>query len=110
MIGKTVKLGVFKNMEPGIMNGWESVGICSTYEYKGSTYVRISEAVEVIFEPLKNDEVIQSALQALDAAELKAREELQRTLDNISNQRAQLLALTHSPATSEDGELDEPIY
>jgi len=95
-IGKTVSLAVFKNMEPGTMNGWESIGNCDMYQYKGSTYVRISEPIEVTFQPTSNDEVIQAALAALDAAELKAREELQRTLDNISNQRAQLLALTHT--------------
>lgn len=99
-VGKTIRLAVFRNMEPGCMNGWETVGDCKAYESVG-TYVRISEAVEIEFKPLQNDAVIQDALRALDAAELKAREDLQRTLDDIKNQRAQLLSLTHKPEQCE---------
>lgn len=98
-VGKALKLAVYRNMEPGTLNGFEHIGRCDLYEsdFPSNTYTRISEQAEVTFHPLKDDTVIQNALRALDAAELKARENLQRALDAISDQRAQLQALTHKP-------------
>lgn len=95
-VGKVIKMAVYRNMEQNAMNGWESVRRIDLYENMGG-YCRVSEPAEVTFQPLKDDAVIQNALHALDGAELKAREDLQRTLDRIKDQRAQLLMLTHKP-------------
>ena len=93
-IEKPLKLAIYRNIEPGSLNNWEHIGEAKTYDGIG-TYVRVSDYVEAQFAPLKDDAVIQGALRALDAAELQVREELQRKLDQINDQRNQLKAITH---------------
>lgn len=63
-----------------------------------STWVRISEPVEVSLQKLSSEEAIQNAVAALDAEERRIRLELQDKLDALKAQRAILLALTHQAA------------
>lgn len=93
-VGEQLKVAIFRCMEDGCLSGLQTIA-SEDYE-RIATYVRISEYIGIEFQPLKNDEVIRGALHALDAAEMRAREELQRALDRIKDQRAQLLQLTHS--------------
>lgn len=94
-IGKKIKVAVFRDVEPGPLFGYESIKDESLESL--SCYVRTSEYVEVTFEPVKEEIVVDHYLAALDRAEQKARLELQKKLDEIAGQRAQLLALTHKP-------------
>lgn len=65
-----------------------------------SDYVRISNPVTLTFTPIKDEAVIQNALQTLDGMEHKARMELAKTLAQINQQRSNFLALTHQPEVS----------
>lgn len=82
--------------------GWTSV-----FESSGDEpptledYVRLSEGAEVSFRPLSNDEGIREALKTLDEAERKAREELNKILMSLNDQRAALRAITYQPADSQ---------
>lgn len=63
-------------------------------------YVRISEPVAIELPAISDDSVIANAIQSLDEAERDARNELNRKLMAIREQRSQLLALTHQPEQS----------
>lgn len=60
-------------------------------------YVRISEPVEIGFEALTDDSIVQKAVAALDEAERVAINELNAKIASIRQQKASLLALTHTP-------------
>ena len=60
-----------------------------------SSYVRISEFVEVEFPPLHNDEVVQRQLDGLDRVEQALREKFQEALGGLERQRAELRAITY---------------
>lgn len=59
--------------------------------------VRISPPVEVHFDQLPHEEIVQTAVAALDAAELRVRTEMQSQIDDIRARKQQLLAITFEP-------------
>lgn len=61
-------------------------------------YVRVSPYMDVEFTALAQEGVIEKQLAQLDKAELAVREEMQRRLDQISDIRQRLLALTFQAA------------
>jgi len=66
-------------------------------ELPWTSYVRISEPVEVAFAPISNDEMIQQAVSALDTEERGVIEELNTKLASIRERKQQLLAITFQP-------------
>lgn len=94
-IGKPLKIALFRDIDPGPMNGYETFGL--QHLENGAGYVRISEYVDVTFPQLKEEIVIDKYIAALDRSERAVRLEFQRKLDDIATQRANLLALTHKP-------------
>jgi hypothetical protein len=97
VLGKTVKLAVFRNIEPGgCLDGYETID-GENFE-RASGYVRTSEYVEITFQKLKDELVIDKYIEALDRSERQIRLDFQKKLDEIAGQRASLLALTHKPA------------
>lgn len=97
VMGKKLKIAVFRNIEPGCLNGFESID-SEAYEKYSTSTVRISEYVEIEFPQLKDEIVIDKYIDALDRSERQVRLEFQQKLDEIATQRANLLALTHKPA------------
>jgi len=96
MVGKKVKVAVFKDIDPNsVISGYES--IFSEEHEKYTTDVRISEYIEVEFSPLKDEIVVDKYIDALDRSERKLRLDFQKKLDEIATQRSNLLALTHKP-------------
>lgn len=70
----------------------ESTGeACITY----SGWVRVSEYVEVTFPPLPPAVVVESQLKQIDAAEAELRLKFQEKLNQLADERAKLLSLTH---------------
>lgn len=86
------KLAVFKSLR----HGHESVcgEIFDTFE----DYARLTEFVEIDFPPLRNEEVVQKQLDALDRAEGELRNKFQEALSGIERQREELRAITYTPA------------
>jgi len=68
-------------------------------EMPRENFTRVSDLLEITFQPLSNDEVVQNAVAALNEAERKTIEELNKKLMEIRGRKAQLLALTYSPET-----------
>jgi len=64
-------------------------------EYPKSSYVRISEPVEIQFTAIDNDEIVAKAVESLNESERKAIEELNATIAAFREKKSQLLALTH---------------
>lgn len=95
-VGKPQKLALFRDISPDAMNGYESV--MGEHMEGSSSYVRISEYVEVTFPQLQETVVIDKYIAALDRSERQVRLEFQKKLDDIANQRANLLALAYFPA------------
>lgn len=62
---------------------------------KYSGWVRISEYVEVEFPSLATQVVVEGQLKQLDAAEAELRTKFQGKLNELANERAKLLSLTH---------------
>lgn len=58
---------------------------------------RISEPLQVKFQPLSSEQAIQNAVASLDAQETKVRLECEEKILAIREQKASLLALTHQP-------------
>lgn len=58
-------------------------------------FVRISEIVELRFSPLTDEGIIQKAIESIDETERRLREELNKKIAELRQQKAQLLALTH---------------
>lgn len=65
-----------------------------------TSYVRISEPIEVAFTSVSSDEVIQKAVATLDAEERQAIEELNKKVASIRERKSQLLAITFQPEMS----------
>lgn len=86
------KIAIFRNIE----HGYESIldGQFDSFE----EYVRLSEFVEVEFQPLTGDEFVQKQLSALDKAESALRAQFQIALNGIEQQRQELRAITYQPA------------
>jgi len=59
--------------------------------------IRISQPLDVRFDQLPKDELVQTAIAALDAAEQTVRCEMQQRIDEIRERKQQLLALTYEP-------------
>ena len=72
--------------------GWETA--FEVGDDKFDHYVRISEIFDIEFVPLPENEVIEAQLSAFDKQEQKAREEFQKALDSINDNRGKLRALT----------------
>jgi hypothetical protein len=66
-------------------------------EYPRTSYVRISEPVEVGFTGIANDEIVAKAVESLNEQERKTIDELNVKLAAIREKKLQLLALTHQP-------------
>lgn len=92
-LGRPIKLALFRDVSPGVLNGYESIN--ESHMDSASGYVRLSEYIEITFERLQDEIVIDKYIAALDRAEQQVRLELQQKLDQIAGQRANLLALTH---------------
>jgi hypothetical protein len=90
---KTYAVALFQSIECGYVTVWD------VKESMISGYVRISEPVQMRFQPLSQEEVLQSAVAAFDAEERKAREECNKRVAQIRERKAQLLALTYQPAS-----------
>ena len=60
-------------------------------------YIRISEPLKISFESLKTNELIQTAVKAIDAQEQELRAELEKKLQQLRDFKSQLLALTYQP-------------
>ena len=84
-----MRIALFKNTE----FGFDSIG--GKYLEAGSNYVRTSEYVEVEFPPRMADEVVQDQVKALDAERQLVIAKYVKTLANIDERKARLLALTH---------------
>jgi hypothetical protein len=69
-------------------------------ELPWSSYVRISEPVEVAFAAIGNDEMIRHAVAALDIEERTVIEELNTKLNSIRERKQQLIAITFQPEVS----------
>lgn len=67
-------------------------------KYCDSNTTRISEWVEVTFPPRPAEEIVPAQIAALDAAESELRAKFQQKLQEIAEQRAKLLCLTHEVA------------
>jgi hypothetical protein len=94
-VGKPQKMALFRDIGPGPMNGYESP--MGDHMENSSSYVRISEYVEITFPQLQDEIVIDKYIAALDRSEREIRLEFQKKLDDIANQRSNLFALTHKP-------------
>lgn len=94
-VGKPQKMALFRDIGPGPLNGYESP--MGEHMEGSSSYVRISEYVEIVFPQLKDEIVIDKYIAALDRSEREIRLEFQKKLDDIANQRANLLALAYFP-------------
>lgn len=69
-------------------------------EYPKSSYVRISEPIEITFSAITNDEIVARAVESLNEEERKVIDELNRKIAAIREKKSQLLALTHQPEVS----------
>lgn len=63
-------------------------------------FVRVSEPIELVFQPLANDSIVQKAVESIDEAERGLREELNKKIAALRERRSQLLALTHQSETA----------
>ena len=89
------KIALYKELS----SGWTHVSHFygeDDANYHGDS-VRISQPVEVPFEPLSDEKVIEAALKTLDATEQNIRVEFQKKLDALNEQRNRFRALTHQP-------------
>lgn len=59
--------------------------------------IRISQVLDVRFEQMPHDELIQGAVAALDEAARRVRLDMQLQLDEIAERKQQLLAITFQP-------------
>lgn len=89
-IGKPMKIALFR--DPSLNTGIEFLGDQGSEKYMG---VRVSEYVEVTFQPLNDEAVATNFIAALDIQEQKIRNEFQQKLDNVAEMRRNLLAITH---------------
>lgn len=109
-VAKKRKLALYAHMDPSMRfytvfevtfvnhdARYQALGEGQLRELPMQGYTRVSEIIEVSFDSVSNDQVIQNAIAALDAAEQKAIEDLNRKIAEIRDQKAQLLALTHQP-------------
>jgi hypothetical protein len=82
-------------------SGWTNISEESKgeacIEYSG--WVRVSEYIEVTFPPLPPAVVVESQLKQIDAAEAELRTRFQEKLNELANERAKLLSLTHESAS-----------
>jgi hypothetical protein len=85
-----------------IKGGWihVSYGPAGSEAPKLTDFARVSGPVTVKFPKLSLEEGVTEALRALDEAELKAREELQRTLSDLKDKRAVVMQLRYEPKDS----------
>lgn len=60
-----------------------------------SGWVRLTEYAEVEFVPLPTSTVVEGQLKQLDVAEQELRNQFEKKLHELANERAKLLALSH---------------
>jgi hypothetical protein len=88
-----VKVALYKNVE----GGWETASI--DHNLEGSTsYVRISEFVDVDFPRLRDEETVRKQLDALDTVRAEVTRKFASALKEIDARKASLQALTHGVA------------
>jgi hypothetical protein len=60
-------------------------------------YVRVTEPVEVTFTPLPDEVVLEGRVKAIDNEITKTRAELTQRINDLTDQKNRLLAITHEP-------------
>lgn len=60
-------------------------------------YVCVSEPVTVTFKPLPDDDVLKGRVAGIDAEIEKTRAEMNRKINDLTDQKNRLLAITHEP-------------
>lgn len=91
-VGKPTKIAIFR--DPAISADLEFIGGEPMEKYGN---VRITEYIEVTFQPLQDSVLAGKFLDALDIAEKKIRNEFQAKLDNLETTRRNLLAIAYTP-------------
>lgn len=87
-----MKLAQFKTATDWITYYDERQGALMVKEHG---YTQLSEFVEVEFPPLPIDVVVSGQLKQLDVMEAELRSKFQEKLNELANERAKLLSLTH---------------
>lgn len=88
-----MKIALYKSMQ----FGWDYVFEVDEYRESDKNYTRISEPLEVEFRSLPVADVVAKQLDAIDAAEVEARNKFQAALNALNDKRAELRALTVQP-------------
>lgn len=76
-------------------HGSLSVNDIRNWIEEGSDYVRVSEPMEVVFTALSDEVVLGARVQQIDGEIEKTRAELTRRINDLTDQRQRLLAITH---------------
>lgn len=79
-------------------------------EKTASDYVRISEVFCMIFEPLKEDLIIQNAVRMLDDKTRRVHLESGEELVSIARARAELLAISYEAPADDDSDLVVDVH
>lgn len=88
-----MKVALYKE----VTGGWETVSIGDNLE-GSTTYVRISEFVDVEFPRLKDEETVRKQLDALDTVRAEVSRKFAAALREIDARKSSLQALTHEVA------------
>lgn len=91
----TVPIALYKHVQHGWIMEHKYYGETDAEYYAG--YVRITDVETITFKPISDESVVHNALAMLDGAEKKMRLEFGEKLAQLQQQRANFLALTHSP-------------
>jgi len=77
--------------------------VCQTNDYRDgdSDYLRVSESLEIEIELQPDEIIIPKKLERIDAAADKVREEAQKKLNRLEEERAKLLALPNLSNTED---------
>ena len=79
-----------------------TVSDMSTWIEENEDYVRVSEPIDVRFVALPDDVILKSRVNALDKEIAKTRAELNRRIEDLTDQKNRLLAITHQPEEDDD--------
>ena len=100
-----MKLALFKNTT------WSSSDAhpCGEHMENSNDWARVSEYVDIEFPSLSDEAAIKQQLDALDRTEQELRAKFQQHLEGIKNRRAELQALTFTPAAKIMRDFDNVI-
>ena len=99
-----MKIAKFKRLGE---NSFETILDDSSPLANFDSYIRLTEWLDVEFQSLNDDAIVEKQLNALDKAETELRGKFQGALNEIERQRQDLRAITYVPATRTDGSVDE---